>query len=129
MVPKNCQKNWVNFGKRKLPMKPKAGNMPETAQKNPYICNCGVNIQQQHPLSNKSASEKLFLHCTYCTQATHWESWYRDPSNSPWGLKQTQPSRDFTSLIFITLQITLRTNFKPSSCPLIITDEISITPP
>lgn len=37
---------------------------------NPYIYTCGVNIQQQHPLSNKSASEKLFLHFTYHTQAT-----------------------------------------------------------
>lgn len=129
MVQKNCRKNWVNFGKRRLLMKPKAGNMPETAQKNPYIWKCGVNIQLQHSLSNKSPSEKLFLHCTYCTQATQWESWCRDPSNSPWGLKQTQPSRDFTSLIFITLQITLRMNFKPSSCPLIIIYEISIAPP
>lgn len=33
VVQKNCQKKWVNFRKRKMPMKPKAGNMPETAQK------------------------------------------------------------------------------------------------
>lgn len=117
------------FWKEKTANEGKSRKYAWSCTENPYICKCGINVQQQHPLSNKSASKKLFLHCTYCTQATQWEAWYRDPSNSLWRLKQTQPNRDFTSLIFITLQITLWMNFKPSSCSLIVIDEISIVPP